>query len=427
MPRIIFTSRYLHGAGAGQVKNLLNYMATRPNAERLPASQSAEATKKQKEWIEKEIKKQPHLKGLFEYEDYVKDPTKANASELIEKIAEQQIETAEGIENYVDYLAKRPRAERGERDHALWNGSDEPINLKKAVREAAEHRGRIWTHVVSLRREDAERLGYDNAEAWRELVKEKSTEMAREMGIPLEDFVWYGAFHNEGHHPHVHIFCYSKKPKQGYLPKRGIQNLRRSFAAEIFRDDLHHIYEKKDEVRKEVKDYFSQELKKASAKSHGANPRAEALLLKLAANLKTAKHKKVYGRLDKENRLLVDEIVRELSRDEKVSALYESWLGLKDEIYSTYQDSGRARKSLADEPEFRNIKNMALKCALELSEQETLQDRRTMAQTALLRLLKNISRIIEEDFERQKSEMPLTDKKLLRKLLEKKEALGQKI
>ena len=268
MPRIIFTSRYLRGAGVGQVKNLLNYMATRPNAEKIPISQSSKATKKQREWIEKEIKRQPHLMGLFEYEDYVKDPTKANASELIEKIAEQQIETAEGIENYVGYLAKRPRAERGGQGHALWNGSDEPINLRKVTQEAAAHRGRIWTHVVSLRREDAERLGYDNAEAWRELVKEKSTEMAREMGIPLEDFVWYGAFHNEGHHPHVHIFCYSKKPKQGYLPNRGIRNLRRSFAAEIFCDELHHIYERKDEVRKEVKDYFSQELKKTSAKSH---------------------------------------------------------------------------------------------------------------------------------------------------------------
>ena len=181
MPRIIFTSRYLRGAGVGQVKNLLNYMATRPNAEKIPISQSSKATKKQREWIEKEIKRQPHLMGLFEYEDYVKDPTKANASELIEKIAEQQIETAEGIENYVGYLAKRPRAERGGQGHALWNGSDEPINLRKVTQEAAAHRGRIWTHVVSLRREDAERLGYDNAEAWRELVKEKSTEMAREI------------------------------------------------------------------------------------------------------------------------------------------------------------------------------------------------------------------------------------------------------
>ena len=151
------------------------------------------------------------------------------------------------------------------------------------------------------------------------------------------------------------------------------------------------------------------------------------MLLKLAQNLKTAKRKKVYGRLDKENKILVDEIVREISRDKKVSAQYESWLGLKDEILSTYRDSGRVRKSLADELEFRNIKNMVLKSALELSEQETARDRRNAAQTAFLRLLKNISRIIEEDFERQKSEMPLTDKKLLRKLLEKKEALGQKI
>ena len=427
MPGIIFTSRYLRNAGAGQVKNLLNYMATRPNAEKLPDPQSGEATKKQKDWIEKEIKKQPGLKSLFEYEDYVKDPTKGNASGLIEKIAEQQIGTADGIENYVGYLAKRPGAERGEQNHALWNGSDEPVNLRRVIQEAARHKGRIWTHVVSLRREDAERLGYDNAEAWRELVRGKSFEMAREMGIPLEDFVWYGAFHNEGHHPHIHIFCYSKKPKQGYLPNRGIRNLRRSFASEIFHDDLLHIYEQKDETRKEIKDFFSQELKKASAKSYGTNPRAEALLLKLAANLKTAKHKKVYGRLDKENKILVDEIVRELSRDKKISAQYESWLGLKDEILSTYQDAGRARKSLADEREFRNIKNMVLKCALELSEQELSQDRRIAAQTALLRLLKNISRIIKEDFERQKSEVPLTDKKLLRKLLEKKEALGQKI
>lgn len=427
MPGIIFTSRYLRNAGAGQVKNLLNYMATRPNAEKLPNLQSGEVTKKQKEWIEKEIKKQPTLKSLFEYEDYVKNPTKANASELIEKIAEQQIETAEGIENYVGYLAKRPRAERGEQGHALWNGSDEPVSLRRVTQEAARHKGRIWTHVVSLRREDAERLGYDNAEAWRALVKGKSTEIAQEMGIPLEDFVWYGAFHNEGHHPHIHIFCYSKKPKQGYLSNRGIRNLRRSFASEIFHDDLLHIYEQKDEVRKEIKDFFSQELKKASAKSHQANPRAEALLLKLAANLKTAKYKKVYGRLDKENKILVDEIVREISRDKKVSAQYESWLGLKDEILSTYRDSGWARKNLADEPEFRNIKNMALKCALELSEQEISSDRRIAAQTAFLRLLKNISRNIEEDFERQKSEVPLTDKKLLRKLLEKKEALGQKL
>ncbi len=304
---------------------------------------------------------------------------------------------------------------------------NEPIDLRQTMRAAAGHKGRIWTHVISLRREDAERLGYDNAAAWRELVREKAPKMAKEMGIPVDDFVWYGAFHNESHHPHVHIFCYSKKPKQGYLSKKGIENLRRSFASEIFHDDLHHIYVQKDAQREAVRDYFEEELKKAAAKSHASNPRAEALLLKLAVNLKTAKHKKAYGRLDKENKVLVDEIVRELSKDEKVKALYESWLGLRDEISFTYQNTRRAGKSLADEPEFRNIKNMVLKCARELSEQEIQKDRKIAAQTAFLRLLKNISRILEEDMERQKNEMPLTDKKLLRKLLEKKEALGQKL
>ena len=427
MPKIIFTSRYITSAKPGQVKNLLNYMATRPNAEMFSAAEPAEATVKQKEWIAKELQKSPGLKNLHEYQDYEENPTSENASELIGKIAERWLETQEGIENYVGYLAKRPRAERGEQDHALWNGSDEPIDLRKTMRAAAGHKGRIWTHVISLRREDAERLGYDNAAAWRELVREKAPKMAKEMGIPVDDFVWYGAFHNEGHHPHIHIFCYSQKPKQGYLSKKGIENLRRSFASEIFHDDLHHIYVQKDAQREAVRDYFEEELKKAAAKSHASNPRAEALLLKLAVNLKTAKHKKAYGRLDKENKVLVDEIVRELSKDEKVKALYESWLGLRDEISFTYQNTRRAGKSLADEPEFRNIKNMVLKCARELSEQEIQKDRKIAAQTAFLRLLKNISRILEEDMERQKNEMPLTDKKLLRKLLEKKEALGQKL
>ena len=381
MPKIIFTSRYITGAKPGQVKNLLNYMATRPNAEKFSAAKPAEATEKQKE----------------------------------------------GIENYVGYLAKRPGAERGEQDHALWNGSDEPIDLRQTMRAAAGHKGRIWTHVISLRREDAERLGYDNAAAWRELVREKAPKIAKEMGIPVDDFVWYGAFHNEGHHPHIHIFCYSQKPKQGYLSKEGIENLRRSFASEIFHDDLYHLYVQKDAHRDAVKNFFVEELQKASLKSHKGNLKAEALLLKLAANLKTAKHKRAYGRLDKENKVLVDEIVRELSKDEKVGALYENWLGLKDEISFTYQDAGHKRRSLADEPEFRNIKNMVLKCARELSEQEIQKDRKIAAQTAFLRLLKNISRILEEDMERQKNEMPLTDKKLLRKLLEKKEALGQKL
>ena len=454
MPRIIFTSRYIKNAGKGQVRNLLNYMATRENAEGLETRPQSAITKNQEQWIAAQLKNQPELKQLAAYEQYIKNPTQETASQLIEQITEDEINRTGSVENYVGYLAKRPRAERGEEGHALWGAADEPISLSKVTQEVAAHRGKIWTHVISLRREDAERLGYDNAAAWRDLVREKSAELADRMGILPRDFVWYAAFHNEGHHPHIHVLCYSKNPKRGYLSKQGIEKLRSSFATAIFADDLYYIYEQKDAARQALKEFFEDELEKAAALENQSNPRAEALLRMLAENLKTAQHKRVYGRLDKENRLLVDEIVREISHDEKVTMLYENWLRWKDEVLSTYKNQKCSRRSLADEPEFRNIKNLVLRCALVLSEQEEnaeewaeikseieserrqaqvaakkndyQQEKKIAVRTAYLRLLKNISEMLENDFRQKRTQIATVDRKHLRRILEQKEALGHR-
>ena len=453
MPRLVFTPRYLKMQKPSQVKNYVKYVATRPNAEKFEVDQSqTEATEHQKKWIEKELKAHKELKESCEqeYEDYLQNPTRENAAELINKIAEEGLAREGSMENYVGYLAKRPRAERGKQGHALWNGSDKEIDLNQVAREAAEHNGNIWTFVLSLKREDAVRLGYDQANTWRELVRSKSDEIAKAMWIPTENFVWYGAFHNEGHHPHIHLMCYSKNPKEGYLGRQNLMKLRSSFANEIFRDELYHIYEQKDEVRDELKNYFDRKLKQAMTMEDTDHPKAEALLWELSQKLKTAKHKKVYGRLEKENKILVDEIVKEISKDKKISQAYESWLGLKDDILSTYQNQERARRTLADEPEFRNIKNMVLKSALELSEideaikkdieeenhekvnaKESWEERtkkyhQVQAQKQFLLLMKHISHMIQEDYDRKKQQIHV-DKKLMRKIMEKKEANGQKM
>ena len=249
-----------------QVKNYVKYVATRPNAEKFEVNQSQrEATEHQKRWIEKELKANKELRESCEqeYEDYLQNPTRENAMELINKIAEEGLAREDSMENYVGYLAKRPRAERGKQGHALWNGSDKEIDLNQVAKEAAEHNGNIWTFVLSLKREDAVRLGYDNGNMWRELVRGKAPEIAKAMGIPVEHFVWYGAFHNEGHHPHIHLMCYSKKPKEGYLGSKNLMKLKSSFANEIFHDELYYIYEQKDEVRDELKNYFNRKLKQA--------------------------------------------------------------------------------------------------------------------------------------------------------------------
>ena len=451
MLRLVFTPRYLKNKKPSAIRNYVKYIATRPNAENYNVNVlNNKATESQKDWIEKELNKYPELKSMYqyEYEDYIKNPTIRNASELIEKIAEEGMARENDVENYVSYIATRPRAERGEQGHAIWNGSNEVIDINEVAKETANHKGNIWTFVISLKREDAERLGYNNASAWRELVRAKSIELARAMGISVKNFVWYGAFHNEGHHPHIHLMCYSKNPREGYLGNKNFMKLRSSFANEIFYDEIYHIYEQKDKTRETIKKYFDEKLKESMLMEQKENTKMQLLLWQLSKNLKTSKHKKVYVRLDKENKILVDEIVREISKDEKINMAYESWVGLKNDILSTYKNQTRSKNNIADETEFRNIKNMVLKSALDLSEmdktinddykevekddnnKEPLSEKEIairQTKNTFLQLMKNVSNMIEEDYDNKKKFIKTTDKKLMSKILEKKQSQGQKM
>lgn len=303
MPKIIFTSRYIKKGSKEHIENFVQYLATRPGSEHYsPSVGNKKATPRQQEWIEKEVKKYPESKETFEYVDYEKNPTVSNASELIRQISELAVESANDIENYIGFLAYRPNAESLIQGHALWNGEDDIIDLNKVKKDAAEYKGYIWTHVVSLRREDASRLGYEDPAVWRDLVKSKIPTIAQNMKIPLENIRWYAAFHNESHHPHIHLIVYSKKAREGYLSNKGIENMRREFASEIFHDELYQMYAEKDRARQEIKDYFDSEFLKAASLPNQTNPNAEAMLLELADNLKNSKYH-VYGRLNKQIKL----------------------------------------------------------------------------------------------------------------------------
>lgn len=376
MARIIFTSRFLKGASKKQIKNLVNYMATRPGVEKLKSNTSP-ATENQKKFIEEQLKTFPDIKESFEYEDYQKNPTVSNASELISSIAEKYNNDPAGLKNYIDYIAKRPRAERSEQGHGLWSGSDETISLSKAAEEVANHEGIVWTHVVSLRREDAERLGYDNADAWRKLVKSKIPVIAKSMNIPVDKLKWYGAFHNEGNHPHIHMIVYSADKKKGYLNNKGIGTMRQAFGTAIFHDDLLHVYEQKDEVRKALKENTEKKIKEIAAKlrqEEKQSPVVASLLLELSKALKQTKGKKQYGWLDTKRKQMVNAIVSELVKDKDIFELYQRWCDYKMEIAKTYQSTPLPCGCLEDEPEFKNIKNLIIQYAVQIGEMEQLQE-----------------------------------------------------
>ena len=128
---------------------------------------------------------------------YLKCGSKKNLKNYVKYIATREgaVPMVSERENYVGYLANRPGAVKFN-THGLFSQTNEPINLEKVAKEIANHGGNVWTHVVSLRRDDAQKMGYDNLTAWRELVKRQIPNIAKNQKIDLKNLRWYAAFHD---------------------------------------------------------------------------------------------------------------------------------------------------------------------------------------------------------------------------------------
>lgn len=329
--QLIVSSRYLKsgtGKSASKRKNYTKYIATRESVEIRDKNYS---TENQQKLLNELLNDFPEAKKYLEYEDYQKDSTQENASELISAIIERNADVIGNRQNFVGYMAMRPGVEkRG--SHGLFNGSDEPIVLDRVANEIANHPGIVWTHVISLRREDAIRLGYDNSERWRELVMRHIADIARNTKIPLNDLKWYAAFHDTTHHPHIHLLVYSKDPKHGYLSKKGIEKIRSAFANDIFADELQSVYQeqtvKRDELKAESKKHFEDIVKKIAQGGY-SDERLEDLVMQLKRRLDQTSGKKVYGYLPPNIKRIVDDIFKRLSQNPDIAELYDRWCELE--------------------------------------------------------------------------------------------------
>lgn len=371
MPRVIFKCPYIKGgpsSAASHLGNYVRYMATRDGAQRIDSGKGDfPATKKQREMVARLIRDFPLSRGMFEYEDFLSAPTRGNASEFITRALEDNYDQISKRENYVSYIASRPRAQRtGE--HALFTDSSDPLVLSRIADEVAHHPGNVWLPIISLRREDAARLGYDDAAQWRTLLSGYAMEMARAMKIPWEQFRWYAAFHDEGHHPHVHMVCYSADGKSGYLTKDGIAQIKSGLAKQIFRQELHELYEQQAQRRDTLTQgagAVMEELIRQMQSGSLDNPRMEQLMVYLAGRLQNLSGKKQYGYLKAPLKSVVDEIVDELAKDPRVASAYDLWYELREEVLRTYKNDLPERLPLSQQ---KQIKNLVIREALRLNE-----------------------------------------------------------
>mgnify|MGYP001286352045 CR=1 FL=1 len=374
LSQIIVTSRYLKSGtqkSKNKRRNYTKYIATRETVEvrdQYTIDRNDNATKNQKELIDDLLSDFPEAKRYLEYEDFKANPTVENASELISTIIERNADIIGNRQNFVGYMAMRPGVEkRG--SHGLFNEKDEPIILNRAANEIAEHKGNVWSHVVSLRREDAVRLGFDNSDAWRELVKRHISDIAKAQNIPLCNLKWYAAYHDTTHHPHIHLLVYSTNPKQGFLTKAGIDKIRSAFANDIFHDDLQSIYQEQTVSRDELKAVSKNEFESIVnmiASNGYTYPQLEELIRKLYIQLQNVKGKKVYGYLPPEVKETVNNIFSELAKDENIQQLYEKWCSLERLKYKTYTQKEAELPKLVDNKVFQPVRNMIIRTVLNM-------------------------------------------------------------
>lgn len=378
MARIVLISPYLKGGkNAAKLAHRTRYVATRPGVELLADEKSElPATKKQRDFIARLLKSFPTSRELIEYEDYHERPTQGNASAFIQQTWENYAEAMDQKENFVDYISHRPGVQK-DGEHGLWDAHGKVKNLSRAVSEVAEYSGNVWTPVIALRREDAERMGYDNAESWQALVKASVNDIAAAYKIAPEHLRWYAAFHRKPKQVHIHMIVFSADPKEGYLTKEGIRQVKSAFARRIYQSDRLHIYEQKDVARESLQREARRamaacikELKCGTIES----PRLERLIAELSKRLDETHGRKVYGYLPPRTKAIVDAIVEEIAKDEKVAAVYAAWQELYEQVCRDYDEKPPERLPLSQQKEFKTVRNMVI--------QETMQWMETRKQFA---------------------------------------------
>lgn len=472
MARLVTKFKYLKPNRKVSAGGYAKYIATREGVEKIDDTKKfAPATTKQKNLIEKILKDFPDSKDMFEYVDYLEKQNVGSASDFISRVMEDYAYEISGRKAYADYIATRPRAERFG-SHGLFTDDGVQVQLSKVTEELDKHKGNIWTAIISIRREDAERLGFNTGTRWRDMLRTQTEALAKNLKIPMENLRWYAAFHNESHHPHVHLIAYSTVENEGYLTQKGVENLRSSFAKDIFQQDLLCIYERqterRDKLRAEARDIVEDLVSKINSEIY-ISASIQNKLLELADRLSKTKGKKVYGYLKPDVKALVDSIVEELASDDRIKKLYDLWYEQKENTIRTYTDEMPQRIPLVDNKEFKSIKNAIIKEALKLNLTEdeveknentdeepvlnpfeyeentsaesvfdsdkgvlyphySIKTNRNSVAVSSLYLLRYLCNIIQNQLrfeEKQKAQR--TDKKLQQKINDKKQAQGVKM
>ena len=344
----------------------MKYIATREGVEVLNGK--GPATEKQKEMLTKLLKDFPDMRDSFEYEDYKQAPTLHTASALISAALDSHMQNLQSENGYLKYIATRSGAEK-HGAHGLF-GRQENTDLTAAMHDLTAHDGNVWTIIYSLHREDAERLGYNNAAAWRKLLVSQQNKFAEAFHVPVSALHWYAAYHDADTHPHIHMMLWTDQ--ETVLKRDAVVKLRSAMTNSIFQAELENLYIRKDAAYKDATEAAREVMHDLVDRMESVSEPPASIqekLLELALELRTVSGKKQYGYLKKPLKDMVDSIVDELEKLPEVAAYYSVWNGLRDTLEGYYKNRPRQHNPLPQQKEFRAIKNAIIQEAERLRQQ----------------------------------------------------------
>ena len=359
MAKIVVRTQYYKGKKVTGTGKLLKYIATREGVEKVDSnSDRSPSTKQQDDLVYRVIRHHPETTMFPEFNTYVENMTKVNADEFLSAAMDKSTD----LKTLVHYVAERPGVEKFG-SHGLFSDTDEDIDLEKAAEEVAAVNGIVFSNVISLRREDASRLGYDNAEAWKNCVRRNVNEIAEAHKIPISEMKWYAAFHNTAHHPHIHLMVYSTKGN-GYITEKGYKKLKSAFANDIFRNEQYKLFKLQTDIREELKDKYDALLRQVA--SGNANGGVISKCFDLAFFLSNYSGRKQYAYLPKELKERVNIVLKILAMQPEIKELYAEWNRLNREKLSVYYDSSNEPDiPLEENKEFQVLKNKIINYCLQ--------------------------------------------------------------
>lgn len=131
------------------------------------------------------------------------------------------------------------------------------------------------------------------------------------------------------------------------------------------------IYEKRTQQREQLKEQASRSLLfllQEMQRGICHNEKIAEQMQLLSKRLMNTGGKKVYGYLKADVKAIVNGIVDELAKEEKVAECYKQWMESKSEILHFYKDADAEQLPLSEQKELKSIKNMVIREAVRYGE-----------------------------------------------------------